>query len=275
MSAILFARTRHQYDSYRDFWQLVNLAGFQTVFVDQVDFRLDVTYITTMVNDEWAAMVERQRHTPRYAHLVLWNLERPAGWAGTVGAYSNKCHTMMGARWFDEVWISDRRLAEETELRFVVLGSHPSLGVSNHSKKYDFVHMSVAVNRRQSIYKHFDPEKIAPNCWPPDRDKVLQWSRFALSVHQDNHPFLEPLRFALFAAYGLPILSETIYDSFPWSDSTMVWATYDGLVDKMKQMLDERYVPWEEMGERGRQMMVDTLRFDKMVVQAVRESTER
>jgi hypothetical protein len=275
LSAIIFSRTRHTYDSYHDFWELVRLSGFQSCYVDQVDFRQPVTYITTMVNDEWQAMVERQANVPRYAHLIFWNLERPVGWAGTVGAYAERCRTMMYARWFDEIWVSDRRLAQETELRFVIMGSHPELGTPNWSKRYDLVHMSVPVNRRQTIYKRFDEGRIAPNCWPPERDKVLQLSKFALNVHQDVHPFQEPLRFALFAAYGLPILSEVIYDSFPWNEATMTWATYDGLVPKLEQMLQGHYAPWQKMGERGRQMMTVDYRFDKVVIQAVRESTER
>lgn len=266
---ILFARTRHNYESYFDFWQLVNLAGFPTVWVDEVDLSQRNVYITTMQNDEWPAMVERQRGR-RYAHLILWNLERPIGWAGSVGKYNDRSHSMLEKRWFDEIWVSDKRLAEETDLRFVVLGSHPRLGIPGElsDKLYDFCHMSYPTNRRVSVYKHFDPTRIGQNGWGEERDRVLKASKFALNVHQDDHPFQEPLRFALFAAYGLPILSESIYDSYPWSDEFMIYDHYSCLAGHMQALLQNRYERWFLFGQKARQRMVVDFEFGKMVREA-------
>jgi len=271
---ILFARTRYNYDSYTDFWSLVNLAGFQSVFVDEVDLRAGNVYITTMVNDEWRALIDKHSGR-RNAHTILWNLERPLGWTKTLDNYNMRVWKMMHDRWFDEVWVSDRRLAEEAEIRFVVLGSHPGLGEpgSAESKMFSFVHMSYVTNRRQSIYKHFDSLSIGPNCWGAERDKVLKASKFALNVHQDAHPWQEPLRFALFAAYGLPILSEEIFDSFPWNQETMVWDKYPGLVGHMLSMLENRYDRWYQMGLRARQMMCEQYEFGKVVREAVFQTT--
>lgn len=271
---ITFVRPRHKYDSYRDFWKLVELSGFPTCFVDECDLTKPVVYITTMVNTTWGNLIRAFEGKRRRAHLILWNLERPYGWAGSVGKYGDKCWQMMHSRHFDEVWVSDRRLAQETELRFVILGSHPDLGHPGDAKKHDFCHMSVATNRRQSVYKHFD--NIGPNCWPPQRDEVLRASRFALNVHQDNHPFQEPLRFALFAAYGLPIITETIFDAFPWGGETMIFNPYPSLVAKMRQVIDDKaYGRFVEMGMRGRQLMCFENTFRACVVQAVKESVER
>ena len=271
---ILFARTRHLYDSYGDFWTLVVLSGFQIVFVDQVDLKSNNVYITSMVNDEWRAMVEAQPGR-RDAHTILWNLERPLGWAKTLHDYNVRTWMMIGERWFDEVWVSDRRLAEESETRFVVLGSHPNLGTpgSIDEKRYDIVHMSYLTNRRQSIYKHFVPEQIAPNCWGEERDRALRASRFALNVHQDAHPFQEPLRFALFAAYGIPILTEEIFDAFPWGTETMVFDKYPNLCGHMAAMLDNRYERWYQMGQRAREMMCSQYQFGNVVREAVLQTT--
>ena len=107
--------------------------------------------------------------------------------------------------------------------------------------------MSYETGRRQSIYKHLS--NIGPNAWPPERDEILKKSRFALNVHQDHHPFQEPLRFALFAAYGLPILSENCHNAWPWiPDDTIITTTYDGLVGKFNQMLGNDYERWRQMG---------------------------
>ena len=94
-------------------------------------------------------------------------------------------------------------------------------------------------------------------------------SRFALNIHQDGYPFQEPLRFALFAAYGLPILTETITDSYPWSDEFCVYNTYDGIAGRLRQMLGNDYDRWREMGLRARERMCEDFNFKKMVLEKV------
>lgn len=271
---IIFACTRHVYDSYTDFWRLVELARFPIIFVDQVDLSASHIYVSTMVNSEWETLMQRSRRGPRNAHTILWNLERPIGWTKTLMGYNLKCHTMTDKRWFDEIWVSDRQLARESELRFVVLGSHPDLGQPGRieDKKYDVVHMSVPTNRRQSIYKHLDQGQIGPNCWGEDRDRVLRESKFALNVHQDGHPWQEPLRFALFAAYGLPILTESIADSYPWSEEYMITDEYPHLVGHLAAMVANKYERWHKFGERARHRMTVDFEFGKMVRLAIRES---
>jgi hypothetical protein len=91
-------------------------------------------------------------------------------------------------------------------------------------------------------------------------------------VHQDIHPFQEPLRFALFAAYGLPIISEIIYDAFPWGDDIMVFAPYEGLVGKIKQVINDDYGRWAEKGLKARYRMTGEYQFGRMVRNAVEES---
>ena len=57
--------------------------------------------------------------------------------------------------------------------------------------------MSYEVPRRQTIYKYF--MNVGKNGWGEERHRVLQQSKFAVNVHQDQFPFCEPLRLALFA----------------------------------------------------------------------------
>lgn len=272
---VTFVKTRYLYDSYRDFWTLVELAGFPTIYVDEIDVSQHGIFITAPMNGEWRPHIDNQSDRPRNAHLILWNIERPDGSAGSVGSYARSNRELIYGRYVDEVWVSDRRLAEETALRFVVLGSHPGLGEPGIKKKYSFCHMSYEVPRRISIYKHFSPDTVGPNCWPPERDEILRTSKFALNVHQDNHPFQEPLRFALFAAYGLPIVSETIYDSYPWSDEFMTYAGYDGIVGKLKQVLNDDYEKFWKMAEKARERMCVEFEFGKVVREAVQQMVER
>lgn len=272
---ITFVRTRHNYESYRDFWRLVELSGFPVIYTDELDVSKPGVYITSPMNGEWRPHIDNQAGKVRRAHLILWNLERPSGSAGTVGQYAQSCWELISKRHCDEIWVSDRRLASETELRFVVLGSDEGLGEPGQEKKYAFCHMSYEVGRRLSIFNHFAPDSIGPNCWPPERDEVLRGSKFALNVHQDRHPFQEPLRFALFAAYGLPILTEDIYDSYPWSEEFMVYSQYNNLVARMKEMISSEYERWREMGLRARERMTQHFRFKNVVEEAVRESVDR
>lgn len=292
MDEIYFVRTRHLYESYRDFWRLVELSDFPTIYVDEVDISEPGVYIVCPMNGEWRDHINNQHkeRRPVQAHLILWNLERPSGSAGSVGEYGQQGRYLMYGLWpngkqvredgersygrfIDEVWVSDRRLGEETQLRFVTLGSHYGLGEPSTIKEYDFVHMSYETGRRTGIYSHFDRDKIGPNCWPPERHEVLKSSRFALNVHQDHHPFQEPLRFALFAAYGLPIISESIYDAYPWSEEYMIFNSYDGMVGKMRQVIeDPDYEKFEAMGMRARDRMCNEFNFRRMVEQAVEQS---
>jgi hypothetical protein len=255
---------------------LIELSGFKLIYVDEVDTSQHGVYIFITINGEVRPHIDNQRHKPRNAHLILWNLERPSGSAGSVGQYAESNRELIYSRFFDEVWVSDRRMAEETTLRFVPLGSDERLGQpGDGQKRYHFCHLSYEVPRRQTIYKHFDRPFIGPNSWPPERDQVLQSSKFALNVHQDQHPFQEPLRFALFAAYGLPIISETIYDAYPWSEEFMIFAGYDHLVSTLRNALSDDYRKYREMGLRAREWMCKEYQFRKCVEIAVQESYGR
>lgn len=290
MTDITFVRTRYDYDSYIDFFRLVELAGFPTIYVDQLDLARPGVFIVAPVNGEWRPHLMnegrrlKEERTPVGAHLVTWNIERPSGSAGSVGQYAQECRMLMDGRYredgeikqadvrfADEVWVSDRKLADETMTRFVVLGSHPDFGQPSDEKVWNVTHQSYANPRRQNVYKHFHNGEVGPNCWPPDRDEVIAKSRVGLCVHQDNHPFLEPLRLAIFAAHGLPILTETVMDAYPYGDETVVHAPFDVMVTRARQMLND-YPRFRGMGLRCRELMTVEFEFGKVVREAVEQS---
>jgi hypothetical protein len=292
---IVFAKPVHKYDSYTDFWRLVELSGFPIISVSEIDITKDQIIITAPMNGDYMEhfvgnlaqwqetgeitggqfLRQRQSGLPRLAHLIIWNLERPSG-SGSVPEYAKRSQSWIADRFCDEVWVSDPVMADETMLRFVALGSDYGLGdVSGDKKKFDFVHMSAVNPRRTHIYKNFKAENIGPNCWPPERDLVLRQSKFALNVHQDNYPFCEPLRIALFAAYGLPIISErfapTIATEYPYGGD-IAQNGYHGLADMLKGVLGDDYGQWKEMGMRLRDKLCDDMQFGKVVRQAVSET---
>lgn len=276
MSDITFVKTRHVYDSYIDFIRLAELSDFPLVYSDEVDIAKEGVYIHIVMNGDVEEHLRNEINSGkvRYAHLILWNLERPSGSAGSVGNYAKRHRQLIYDRFFDEIWVSDKRLAEETQLRFVVLGSDEGLGSVGDEKQYNLVHMSYEIPRRTNIYKHFNQDSIGPNSWPPERDEVLRLSRFALNIHQDIHPFQEPLRLALFAAYGLPVISETIFDAYPWDSEVAIFSGYDSIVHRLRQALDEDYTPYREMGIRARERMTQQFQFGKVVREAVSQSLD-
>jgi hypothetical protein len=275
MAEIIFVRTGHHYDSYTDFFRLAELSGFPIIPISEVDVSQHKVYIVSPHNGEWNPHIDNQAHKERNAHLILWNIERPSGSKGSVGNYGESNRNYIYNRQVDEIWVSDSKLANETHLRFVVLGSDYGLGEPSDYKMHDFVHMSAIVPRRAEIYSRLGYDRLGPNCWPPERDRVLKQSKFALNIHQDNHPFQEPLRFALFAAYGLPIISETLIEAYPFSGEYMIFAGYDAIVKRANDVLRSDYAQWREMGERARKRMCEEFQFGKMVRQAVWESTEK
>ena len=276
MTGIRFAQPRHKYDSYQDMYKLIELSGFEMIYSDEVDISKEGVYIFPVMNGDVEAHLRNEVNSGkvRYAHLILWNIERPSGSAGSVGNYAKRHRDLIYDRLFDEVWVSDKRLAEETQLRFVVLGSDENLGQPSDEKRYDFTHMSYEIPRRTNIYKHFNQDNIGYNCWPPERDEVLKLSKFALNIHQDIHPFQEPLRLSLFAAYALPVVSETIFDAYPWDDTVAVFSGYDSIVSRLRQALDEDYEPYKQMGLRARERMTGEFQFGKCVKLAVSQSLD-
>jgi hypothetical protein len=202
MPEIIFAKPVHHYDSYTDFWRLVELSGFPIISVSDIDITEYQIVITAPMNGDYqehfvgdlahweetgeitGGQLKRQKDSglPRLSHLIVWNLERPSG-SGSVPEYALRSKSWIDNRFADEVWVSDAALADETMLRYVVLGSDYGLGEVSTEKQYDFTHMSVVIPRRVDIYKHFGESQIGPNCWPwdnPSRDDVLKGSRFAL-----------------------------------------------------------------------------------------------
>lgn len=272
---IVFVKTRYRYDSYTDYWSLVDLNGFDTCYVDEVDISKPRIYVVSPMNGEWRPHIENQVGKRHNAHLVHWLLERPSG-SGGMFEYARSNRQYLYDRLLDDIWVSDRGMASETLFRFVILGSHYELGEPSHDKTYDFCHMSYLTDRRLRVYNHFGQNQIGPNCWPwdtnPSRDDVLKHSRFALNIHQDTYPFQEPLRLALFAAYGLPVLTESIKDAYPWNEDTCVFNGYNGIQGRLREMIGNDYNRWWDTGMKARDMMCDEFNFRKMVLAAIKET---
>lgn len=193
------------------------------MYVDEMDlYDATKTYITAPYNGDWEAHISN--HLDHAAKLIHWNLERPG--EGTVQKYKEDNERTIERQLFDEIIVSDRQLAVDTGFTYVPLGSHAKLGQPSDTKLFDVVHLMCYSLRRAFLFDYLTPRRalngmsIAPNGWGEERHKSLQMSRFMLSIHQDNHNYIEPLRFALAAAYALPIVVDDSYDTWPYVPGT-------------------------------------------------------
>lgn len=246
---IIFARTRHSYDSYADFWKLVELSKFDTCFVDEIDLAHENFYIVTPINGEFRPHIENVRtrmtsyETPQKGLLAWWNLERPDSGPGAL-------HQLMGSmvanvnndlfKYCDAIWVSDRHLEKiDPRTIHVILGSHPDLLEMRWEKGiYDYAHMSYLCPRRRAIFDRLHPLKGAPLGWGGARALALAHSRSMVNVHQTEALVGEPLRFALAAAYALPLLSENLIDPWPLEDGrTILMDHYDSLSTQIHEWL--------------------------------------
>jgi len=217
MSDVLFARPRWEYDSYQDLYRLIALSGYPLIFFDEIDPQSDNCYILTMVNGENQAGWPDAK-----ARIILHDLE----WR-LDGEYPR----MPGV---SEVWASDKWYAEQIGARYVPLGSHPDLNLhpdDQRTSAYDVAMLAYMTPRRDQIAVWLREQGVtlAPRGWGEARHQALIQTRAMLQVHQhDWAATTAPQRFALAAAYRLPLISEQAADPGIFQDVVM-WADYRSL----------------------------------------------
>lgn len=215
---IIFVRTRHEYGSYRDYWKLVELAGFDTCFVDEMNLQSDSFYIVSPINGEFRPHIDHCRKNvfgPKNAIVAWWNLERPD--AGTEPLRVVIDDVM---KYADVAWTADRHYASlDHRQQPVVLGSDARLCANFERREiaYDFTHQSYVWGRRDDVFTPLRASKLreGPNAWFEERDAILKSSRILVNVHQTPAPIGEPIRFAMAAAYKMPMISERLAAPFP------------------------------------------------------------
>lgn len=210
-NSIIFAIPRHDYASYRDLYELIRLSNFPTCYIDEVDPDSDNAYIVTILNGESQNGWRKGR-----AHIVLYDLEYHLD---TDGFYRQPFVAPPGV---DEVWAGDKWYAEQIGARYVPMGSHPGLrtaGDSTSHERYDIAYIGYinGVHRRERIRQQIVERgvKVSPTvAWGEERHRILSNSTAYLHVHQwDNVPTIAPLRMVVAAAYGLPVITETVADA--------------------------------------------------------------
>ena len=191
-----FVRTRHNYESYQDLHRLIELAGFPTCYVDEIDPASDNTYI-----------------------LLVRNGECEAGWPGAQARlihYHLEPHVEYGA-WpgVNEMWAADQWHADKIGAKYVPMGSDERLkdGPDTRHVEYDVAFLGYMIPRRSDVLSGLAQRgvKVSPtSAWGADRHKVLTHSTAYLHVHQvAEAPAIPALRMVVAAAYSLPVITET------------------------------------------------------------------
>lgn len=227
MPDIIFARPEHDYDSYSDLWRIVELSGFPIIRIGEIDATSDNVYIFSTPSTHWHDGVERRGWPDARARIVYYNIE----WY-TDQAYKD----IPGV----EIWSTDKWHADHIGAKYVPMGSHPDLpneGLQNCPKLYDVSLLAYLPPRRERIMHELAQVGVsaAPRGWGLERHAILQQTRIMLHVHQnDGVNTVAPQRWALAAAYKLPIISETLADGGIFGHTHGLYSDYAHIAEFCK-----------------------------------------
>jgi hypothetical protein len=231
MPDVIFATPRHHYASYTDLYRLIELSGFPCVHFDQIDPYSDNCYIMTVLNGE----NQNGWQDPR-AEIILYDLE----WRldANNGAEGVGIRVPGVAR----VWAADAWYAGAIGAEYVPLGSHAGLAdgytENANGKVYDAAVMAyLGPYRRNNIVNRIRDNGvvIAPNGWAQERHDYLRASKAMLHIHQhDGIQTIAPQRWALAAAYGLPLITETLLDWGIFGYKHLLMIDYEHLPEFVK-----------------------------------------
>lgn len=279
---IIFAKTRHEYGSYSDFWSLVRLSEFETRFVDDINLSENTIFLTTPINGDLYQRIDFERKRlgdiKPTARVIAWQLERPDE---NIPPGPDVLETRNDElfKWVDEVWVSDRYYASlDHRYVHVPLGSHPELREGGPGpERYDLCHISARFPRRQPI---LDPilkdygKRVGPTGWGESRARTLNSSRAMVNVHKTPAPIGEPLRFAVAAAYKLPLITETLAN--PWPMVSGIHFLESGAGSLRGQVRAALARPdLQEFGDRMHNLLCVEMPFGKCVREALEKATQR
>lgn len=232
MTDVTFVRTRTYYQPYDDLFRLAELSGYDVCYIDEMDAAdSSKVYIYSPNNGEtangWPHARARIIFNQLEWHTDHSRVELPSG--------------------VSECWNGDAWHSRLIDARHVPLGSHPGLNVNANdcpAKEYDVAFMAYTdIHRRRLIRDEMESRglRVAPNGWGQERHDALVRSRVIVHVHQhENIPTIAPLRWCIAAAYGLPIISESVNDRRPFAAGDFMTVDYAALVDTVTNVLQDQ-----------------------------------
>lgn len=222
---VLFVKPIHHYNSYTDYWRLVKLANYGIVSPSDIDHdSQEYVYIHT-----WFTVNKLDFSKYRARHIAWIN-----EWVTDAGE-----DMPTGI----EMWSADKWMADSINAKYVPLGSNPQLALyggplhNNVPKVYDVVLNAYRdPPRRASLIGYLTDNgvTIAPDKWGVERHTALTQSRLMIHIHQhENTPTVSPLRWALAAAYQLPLISENVTDAGIFGSTDNLHYPYENLASEI------------------------------------------
>lgn len=262
----IFIRPDDHYDSYTDYWRLVDLCGFPTGTLADIQPHSDNTYILTMLN--LGAWQDAGLGWPgASARIIYWDIE----WHDV-----DYHHVVPG---LNEFWSSDRWYAQARGYTFVPMGSHQDLIQCSYTARwngaalYDVVLMAyMGPPRRQDVANEMKAAglMIAPNAWGEQRTRNLQQSKIMVNIHQhDAYPCTAAQRWAMAASAGLPLLTEHCADSSPYIDGEDYWGADKGELATAAKILAYDADAGRKLAANFMRKACGEYRFDKNVRRAL------
>ena len=272
----VFVRSTANYEAYTDFWRLVELSSFPVIPAAKVELHRDGLYIWPTMDMEFIERLSREPRGSRAAKVIFWNVERPDEKPGVD--VRELFQRAMGEilEWADEIWISDMSLhAIDRRTVFAILGGHAGLNECSHrSMTYDVAHLGRLTPRRIELLKVNEERglKISPNEWGPDRSRILAASQLLLNIDRvEGLHLASPLRWALAAAYGLPIVTEEAPEPYPMTaGKDLVMAPHADLADLVVETLGRRDIL--SLSHQGWETLCNRWTFRRGVEDALRRT---
>lgn len=226
---VTFVRTRHRYEPYDDFFRLAELSGYPIVYIDEMDIHdASQCYVIAPKNGEWGNWEGAK------ARLIWFQIE----WESTP----DPCPPGVAEKWTSDAWH-----ARKIGARFVPLGSHPGLNAGGTvSLQHDIIFLGYAScwrrgNMLENIQRKGLRVNVAGNTWGDERHKALLSARLMLHIHQhEGIPTIAPLRWAIAAAYRLPLYAETMIDPSPFGLNLFMRGTYNQMPDGLASALQDK-----------------------------------
>ncbi len=252
MRSPIFVRSSRGYESYTDFWRLVELAGFPIIPSSQVNFDSDALYIWAEMDVDFMVPVHDYPKAGRRARTAFWHLERPDRRASeeTDACTWWKASLDQTLELVDEVWVSDKGiLAMDPRSIWVPLGGHSGLreSVSVIGPSYDVAHLGQLTPRREKVLQELERRgiSVSPNGWGSDRARILSSSKLLLGIERvEGMHVSTPLRWVVAAAYRLPIIQEEHCDPAPLvAGQSILMAPIHDLADRVDDALERDLSP--------------------------------
>jgi hypothetical protein len=272
----LFVRSTARYDSYADFWKLVELSGFPSIPAVDVDLEKPGTLIWPTMDMEFIDRLSKQPRGARGARVVFWNLERPDEKPDVDPLELFRRGMGEILEWADEIWISDIGLSmADSRLVYAVLGGHEGLhDETPAAETYDVAHLGILTPRRTELLDKLRARglRVSGNARGQERSQILSSSKLFLGIDRvEGLHVAAPLRWALGAAFGLPIVHEELKYPYPLvAGESLLAAPYQELEAFVLQTLDRRDLV--TVAEQAWQKLCRQWTFRKGVEDALRRS---